>query len=307
MKVFLTGGRGMVGRNILAHPLAAELDIHAPARAELDLRRKSDVVDYVAALKPDMIIHAAGKVGGIQANANDPYGFLIENLEIGSNVISAAVQIGVLKVINLSSSCIYPRAVDGLLSEDMILKGELEPTNEGYALAKVAALRLCQFASTDGAGRQYKTVIPCNLYGPWDNFDLHSAHLIPAIIHKVHRAKVDGLPSVEIWSDGQARREFMYAGDLADAVLRMALRFDSAPLLMNLGLGADHTVLEYYRTVADVIGWQGKFTFDHSKPAGMRRKVVDISRQTAWGWQASTPLADGMRSAYQFFLERSRP
>ena len=307
MKVFLTGGRGMVGRNILAHPLAAEFEIHAPARSELDLRRKSDVVDYVAALAPDLIIHAAGKVGGIQANVNDPYGFLVENLEIGSNLVSAAVQTGVPKIINLSSSCIYPRGVDGLLTEDMILKGELEPTNEGYALAKVATLRLCQFASAPGTGRRYKTIIPCNLYGPWDNFDLQSAHLIPAIIHKVHRAKVDGLPTVEIWSDGQARREFMYVGDLAEAVHRMALGFDSAPPLMNIGLGVDHTVLDYYRAVADVIGWQGEFTFDLSKPAGMRRKVVDVSRQSTWGWQASTPLADGMRSAYQFFLERDHP
>lgn len=297
----------MVGQNLLAHPLAKQHEMHAPARAELDLRRKPAVVDYLRGLKPELVIHAAGKVGGIQANVDDPYGFLLENLEIGTNVVAAAVETGVERMINLSSSCIYPRGVDGLLSEDMILKAELEPTNEGYALAKVAALRLCQFASASATGRQYKTVIPCNLFGPWDNFDLQSAHLIPAIINKVHRAKIDGLPTVEIWGDGLARREFMYSGDLADAVHQMAMRFDSAPSLMNLGLGVDHTVLEYYQSVAEVIGWQGEFTFDVTKPAGMRRKVVDISRQTAWGWQASTPLADGMRSAYQFFLRRSRP
>lgn len=306
MKVLLTGGRGMVGRNILAHPLVREMEILAPFRAELDLRHKPAVLDYLRARRPDLVIHAAGKVGGIQANIADPCGFLLENLEIGTNVIAAAREVGIERLLNLASSCVYPRNVDGLLTEDMILTGELEPTNEGYALAKLASLKLCQFASSNGRAQKYKTLIPCNLFGPFDKFDLQSAHLIPAIINKVHRAKVDKLPTVEIWGDGSARREFMYAGDLADAVLNMALRFDSAPPVMNVGLGHDHTVLEYYRAVAQVIGWHGQFTFDLAKPAGMRRKVVDVSRQVAWGWRPSTSLDAGIKATYDFYLRDCR-
>jgi GDP-L-fucose synthase len=301
LKVLLTGGGGMVGRNVLDHPLARGFDIHAPSRAQVDLRDKASVRRYVADLKPDIVVHAAGKVGGIQANIAEPYAFLLENLEIGSNVVAAAADCGVDRLLNLASSCVYPKNVDGFLHEEMILTGELEPTNEGYALAKLATLKLCQYASAGATGRQFKTIVPCNLYGRWDNFDLDSGHLIPAVIHKVHRAKVERLPTVEIWGDGQARREFMYAGDLADAVMEAMVRFESTPPLMNIGLGHDYTVLEYYQAVADVIGWRGEFTFNLAKPAGMRRKLVDVSRQKAWGWQPATSLADGLAATYDFF------
>ena len=303
MRVLLTGANGMVGRNIRAHPLAAGLDLHAPRRADVDLRDKPGLLRYVRALAPDLIVHAAGKVGGIQANIADPYAFLLENLEIGTNVIAVAADIGVPNLLNIASSCIYPRDVDGRLSEDMILTGALEPTNEGYALAKVAALKLCQFVAAADPGLRYKTIIPCNLFGRWDHFDPSTAHLVPAIIHKVHRAKTERLATVEIWGDGQARREFMYAGDLADAVLRIVTGFESAPALMNVGLGEDRTVLEYYEAVAEVIGWKGDFTFDLARPAGMRRKVVDVTRQTDWGWRAGTSLTDGIAASYAYFLE----
>lgn len=304
LNVLLTGGRGMVGKNIVAHPDAARLTLHTPTREQLDLRDKTAVRAYLAALKPDLIIHAAGKVGGIRANMADPYGFLLENLEIGTNVISCAMEVGIERVLNLASSCIYPRDVDGLLSEDMILSGRLEPTNEGYALAKIAALRLCEYSRARNPRHHYKTLIPCNLYGPHDNFDLQSAHLIPAVIHKIHQAKVQGSETVEIWGDGSARREFMHASDLAGAVLRAALNFDTVPDMMNVGLGCDHSVLEYYQTVADVVGWHGRFTFDLSKPAGMRRKLVDTSRQRAWGFEPAITLEDGIRGTYVHFLSR---
>lgn len=303
LNVLLTGSRGMVGRNILEHPGARKLRVLTPSRQELDLRDKRGVLAYLSAHRPDLIIHAAGKVGGISANMADPYGFLLQNMEIGTNLISCAVEVGIERMLNLASSCIYPKDVDGTLSEDMVLAGRLEPTNEGYALAKIATLRLCQFSSAKNPRVRYKTLIPCNLYGPHDNFELQSAHLIPAIIHKVHQAKVDDCSSVEIWGDGSARREFMYAGDLADAVLRAALDFDAVPDLMNVGLGHDHSVLDYYQAVAAVIGWQGTFTFDLGKPAGMRRKLVDTSRQRAWGFQASTPLEAGIRATYDHFLQ----
>lgn len=305
-KILLTGAGGMVGRNILAHPLASRFEFLAPRRQELDLRHKPQVCDYLSRHRPDLVIHAAGKVGGIGANMADPFGFLLENLEIGANVVSAAVATGVREFLNLGSSCIYPKDVEGLLREDMLLAGPLEPTNEGYALAKIATLRLCEFAMRQHDGLQYKTLIPCNLYGRHDRFEPQTAHLIPAIIRKVHDARQQGLPTVEIWGDGTARREFMYAADLAEAVLLAAHDLSALPALMNIGLGHDHTVLEYYQAVASVMGWQGSFTFDPGKPAGMRRKVVDVSRQTRWGWAPSTSLESGIRLTYDHFLSEQQ-
>jgi len=307
MKVLLTGGRGMVGRNIREHPLAQGLDLHSPGRDELDLRDKASVRRYLDALAPDLIIHAAGRVGGIKANLTFPYEFLLENLEVGTNVIACAADVGIPRLLNLGSSCIYPRDVDGMLTEDMILSGQLEPTNEGYALAKITALRLCEFAAVHSQKLQYKTLIPCNLYGPHDKFDLASAHLIPAIIAKVHGAKVRNEPTVEIWGDGSARREFMYVEDLAAIVLRAVRDYDQVPSMMNVGLGLDHTVLEYYKAVADVAGWHGEFVFDLTKPTGMRRKLLNVDRQTAWGCRPEHTLSDGIRKTYNFYLQTSKP
>lgn len=303
MKIFLTGGHGMVGQNFRALA-ASSHEVHAPARAQLDLRDKARVLEFVGDLRPDLIVHAAGRVGGIAANMADPYAFLIENLEIGANVAEAAVSHRIPRLLNLGSSCIYPRDVDGELREEMILTGPMEPTNEGYALAKVAMLRLCEFANRQHPGLQYKTLIPCNLYGLHDNFHPTSAHLIPAIIRKVHEAKQQSLPTVEIWGDGSARREFMYTGDLAECMLVAIDRFDSLPVLMNVGVGRDHSVLDYYRAVVDVIGWSGEFRFDLSKPTGMRRKLVSVERQTAWGWQPRTSLREGIELTYRHFLSR---
>jgi GDP-L-fucose synthase len=297
----------MVGRNILKHRLAASLDIHHPTRAELDLRNKTSVRRYLERLMPDLIIHAAGRVGGIKANMAFPYEFLLENLEVGTNVIACAADLGIPRLLNLGSSCIYPKDVDGLLSEDMVLGGRLEPTNEGYALAKIAALRLCEFAACRYDHLQYKTLIPCNLYGPYDKFDLASAHLIPAIIAKVQAAKVSNEATVEIWGDGSARREFMYVEDLAVAVLRAAQDYDNVPAVMNVGLGHDHTVLDYYRAVANVADWHGDFTFDLTKPTGMKRKLLNVARQTAWGFQPENTLEAGIRKTYDFYLRTSTP
>ena len=295
----------MVGRNILEHPLASGLEIYSPGRDELDLRNKVDVRKYIEKLAPDLIIHAAGRVGGIKANMAFPFEFLLENLEVGTNIISCAAEVGINRLLNLASSCIYPNDVGGTLTEDMILSGRLEPTNEGYALAKIAALRLCEFANVRSDRIQYKTLIPCNLYGPHDKFDLASAHLIPAIIAKVHSAKLRREPTVEIWGDGSAKREFMYAEDLANVVLRAARDYDQVPSLMNVGLGHDHSVLDYYRAVADVAGWQGEFSFDLTKPTGMKRKLLNVDRQTAWGFLPAHSLSDGIRKTYDFYLRRN--
>ena len=258
---------------------------------------------YVTHHAPDLIVHAAGKVGGIQANIAEPVAFLVENLDMGRNIVLAARSAGVERLINLGSSCMYPRGHDGALVEDMILTGELEPTNEGYALAKIVTARLCQYVTREHPALQYKTMIPCNLYGLHDAFDPKRSHLIPAIIHKTHAAIKAGASDVEIWGNGEARREFMYAGDLADAIVHAVDHFDTMPDVVNIGLGHDHSINDYYRAVADVMGFTGRFVHDLTKPVGMARKLVDIGRQTSWGWTPKHSLRDGIVRTYDFFLE----
>ncbi|MEQ9692946.1 GDP-L-fucose synthase [Shimia sp. SDUM112013] len=303
--LLLTGGSGMVGRNILEHPLATDWEVLAPTSRELDLTDATAVNEYVASHEPDMVIHSAGQVGGIQANMAHPVAFLERNTAMGRNIIMAAYQSGVSKFLNLASTCMYPRAAPNPLTEDMILTGELEPTNEGYAIAKIMATRLCQYIRREDETAQYKTLIPCNLFGRHDKFDPKHSHLLPAIIHKVHLAKTKGEETVEIWGDGTARREFMYAGDLADAVMKAADDIENLPDLMNTGLGHDFTINEYYQTVADVIGWQGDFVHDLSKPVGMKQKLCSTERQTAWGWSAPTSLHDAIQRTYDFYLNEA--
>ena len=301
MRIFLTGGAGMVGKNILEHPAAKAYEFFTPGIEELNLFDFEAVRLYIDKVKPDFIVHAAGRVGGIQANMAHPVAFLLENLDMGRNLVWAARQCGVKRLINLGSSCMYPRNSTEPLKEEMVLKGELEPTNEGYAVAKVAVSRLCSYISRETPEFQYKTLIPCNLYGRWDKFSPEHSHMIPAVIRKLHEAKVKGLKSVDIWGDGTARREFMYAGDVADCIHRAINDFDPMPQLMNVGLGYDHSVNDYYKTVAEVVGYDGAFTHDLSKPAGMARKLVDVTRLNAWGWKPKTSLKDGIAAAYEFF------
>ena len=306
-RIYLTGGRGMVGQNILEHPAAAQYDIVAPSSQELDLTDLAATQRFMTDTNPDVVIHSAALVEGIQANIAHPVNFLVTNIDLGRNVIMAARQAGVPKLINLGSSSMYPRNAPNPLSETLVLQGELEPTNEGYALGKIFATRLCEYINresqqTGEPGVSYKTLIPCNQYGRHDNFDPQHSHLIPAIIHKVHEAKVQNLPEVEIWGDSTVRREFMYAGDLAGAVLQAVQDFSQLPDLMNIGLGYDHSIYEYYSAAAQVIGWQGNFVHDISKPVGMRQKLVDITRQRAWGWMPATALSKGIENAYQYYL-----
>lgn len=304
-KVLLTGGRGMVGKNILEHPASKHFEFLAPTSSDLDLRHFAKTHEYFCDNLPEFVIHTAGLVGGIQANMARPVDFLVENVDLGRNVIMASRGAGVKKLLNLSSSCMYPRNALNPLTEDLILQGDLEPTNEGYALAKIFAMRLCEYLHKEDYSLQYKTFIPCNLYGRFDKFHPKHSHLIPAIIHKVHLAKIAGESTVEIWGDGSARREFMFAGDLADAVLLAISNFEVVPDLMNLGLGFDHTINEYYEAVAKVVGWNGRFVHDLSKPVGMKQKLVSVDRQNKWGWSASTSLEEGISKAYDYYLKVS--
>lgn len=295
----------MVGRNLLDHPLADCWEILAPSSQDLDLMDGASVRAFIERYSPDLVIHAAGKVGGIQANLSDPIPFLDRNMMMGRNVIMAARNSGVRRLINLGSTCIYPRAAENPLRENQILTGELEPTNEGYAIAKITALRLCEYIRRVDPRFLYKTIIPCNLYGPHDKFDSQNAHIVPAVIRKVHDALKAGKGIVEIWGDGTARREFMYAADLAEAIFLAAKDLETLPDLMNLGVGEDHSINDYYTTVANVIGWSGRFTHDLSKPVGMQRKLSDTSRQVAWGWSPKTSLETGVKKAYSYYLKGS--
>ena len=302
-KILLTGGSGMVGRNLLEHPDIGRFTVLSPSRSDLDLRNFSAVHQYLNDHRPDMIIHAAGRVGGIHANIREPVAFLLDNLEMGRNIVTAARLAGIPRMINLGSSCMYPRNHHNALREEMVLKGELEPTNEGYALAKIVTAKLCEYIMREDAGFHYKTLIPCNVYGRHDKFDPAHSHLIPAIIHKVHEARERGSQSVEIWGDGTARREFMYAGDLADALVRAMDMFDSLPDATNVGLGHDHTIDEYYAAVAEALDYKGTFTHDLTKPVGMARKLVSVERQTAWGWKPKHTLREGIAKTYDYYLE----
>ncbi|WP_299865490.1 GDP-L-fucose synthase [uncultured Hoeflea sp.] len=301
MKILLTGGNGMVGRNIRDHALAQTHELFAPRSAELDLTNMAATEDVIAALKPELIIHAAGRVGGIQANMAHPVEFLVENLDMGRNIVMAARKAGVPKLINIGSSCMYPRAAPNPLEETAILSGELEPTNEGYALAKVVTARLCDYVSRSTPELAYKTLIPCNIFGVHDKFDPAVSHLLPAIIRKIDEARQSGADSVEIWGTGEARREFMFASDLADGIWAAVTGFNQLPGMMNMGVGQDHSVNDYYAAVARVIGWQGTFTHDSSKPVGMKQKLVSVDLQRQFGWMPSTSLDDAIAQTYSHF------
>ncbi len=306
MRILLTGGGGMVGRHISESPETSRHQLFTPSSSELDLLDFECVDEWINSIQPDLIIHAAGYVGGIQANINEPVRFLIDNLEMGFNLIRASYKSGIKKFINLGSSCMYPRNGANPLREEMILKGELEPTNEAYALAKISVARLCAYIEKENTSFRYKTLIPCNIYGPYDKFDPSCAHMVPSIIHKLHLAKYNGLNTVDIWGDGVARREFMYAGDLAAAVWFAVDRYENIPLLMNIGCGSDLTVNEYYRVIASVIGYEGTFIHDLSKPVGMSQKLVSTERAKQLGWQSKVGLEEGIYKTYNYYLQEIR-
>jgi GDP-L-fucose synthase len=304
-RILVTGGRGMVGRNLLdilkeAYPQATLLH---PTSSDLNLLNAEAVQAYCKDNSPDTIIHCAGKVGGIQANMADMPGFLNQNLMMGMNLLNASADLGIPRVLNLGSSCMYPRDVEGKLSEDMILTGQLEPTNEGYAIAKVTVAKYAEYLTNHHDHLQYKTLIPCNLFGAFDNFHPQRSHMIPAVIRKIDEAVNSKSDSVEIWGDGTARREFMDARDLANAIVFSLSHIEQLPPYLNVGLGHDYSVLEYYDTIAKALGYTGGFHFDTSKPVGMTRKLTDVSAINALGWTANISLEQGIQHAYQFYKE----
>lgn len=306
MKILLTGANGLVGHSIVENKAMQQHKLLTPSHKELDLLDYNAVVQYLKKEQPDCIIHAAGKVGGIAANCKAPMEFLLTNMDMGRNIIYGAFEMGVKKFINLGSSCMYPRNSEKPLTEDMVLKGELEPTNEGYALAKVMCARLCEYISRQHPEFQYKTLIPCNLYGRWDKFRTENAHMIPAVIHKLYMAQKNGLKTVEIWGTGKARREFMYSGDLADCIAYCLEHYENLPTYLNVGLGHDYTVDEYYAAIAKVVGYTGNFVHNTEKPEGMKRKLTDVTNLNAFGWHSKISLDEGLRKTFEFYLQTNR-
>jgi len=292
----------MVGRSIVEHPSSKHFEVFAPSRAELDLQDFEHLTEVLGEYQPDLVIHCAGRVGGIAANIADPMAFLVENLDVGRNVILAAHRSGVRRLLNLSSSCVYPRNHNTPLAEDMILSGWLEPTNEGYALAKIVAMKLCEYITRQNSSFLYKSIIPCNVFGRNDKFDLTTAHLVPAIIAKIANAKRLSIESIDVWGDGSARREFMYADDLAEFVWIAASQFEMLPHTMNVGAGVDYTINEYYHMTAEILNWNGQFVHDLSKPSGMQRKLLDVTLQRRFGWSPPTSLAEGIKLTAAYFL-----
>jgi nucleoside-diphosphate-sugar epimerase len=300
-KIILFGSTGMLGSNILDDIRSNKYEFLYPSRQQVDLLDKESVFKYIDKIKPDLIINVAGMVGGIIKNSNNNYEFLINNSYINLNLIDAAYSIGIQNFLNVSSSCIYPKNFETKINEDDILTGPLEPTNEGYAISKILSLKMCSYIS-NFKNLNYKTLIPTNLYGPNDNFDPESSHMRPGVIRRVHESKKFNHDIVEIWGDGKARREFMYIKDLVDFIYFSIVNFDRIPLTLNVGMGVDYSINEYYKTIAEVVGYNGKFKHDLSKPVGMKRKLVDISKLEDLGWRSTTSLKEGVKKTYEFFL-----
>lgn len=305
MKVMVTGGRGMLGRALGRAAEAVEDEYVLTGRLDADLTDAAAVDRLVSSIKPDLIVHAAAKVGGIAANMADQSGFLRENLLIDSHVLGAAREHGVGRLVYIGSSCMYPKDYRQPLVESDVLAAPLEPTNEGYAIAKIAGARYTQFASQE-AGLNWRVVIPSNLYGPDDDYSPIRGHLVAAALRKAHEAKQSESPWIDVWGDGAARREFTFVGDVAEWLVRCVGGMHQWPSIMNIGYGLDHSVLDYYRAALDVVGVEAELRTDPSKPAGMRQKLMDSSVARGFGWEPRTGLIEGMTAAYARFVQTER-
>ena len=301
-RIFVAGHRGMVGSAIVRR-LQKEgfKNLHIRTRKELDLMDRAAVRAFFENVRPDYVVDAAARVGGIAANFEKPVEFLIENLTIQNNVIQAAADFGVTKLLFLGSSCIYPKLAPQPLCEEALLTGPLEPTNDAYAIAKIAGIKLCQAYARE-YGKNFISGMPTNLYGPNDNFDLHTSHVLPALIRKVHEAKQAGSKDVSVWGSGTPRREFLHVDDLAGACFFLLENYDS-PEIVNIGCGEDVSIRELAEMVCDVLGYEGELVFDASKPDGTPRKLMNVGRLLSLGWKPRIGLQDGIRDAYEWFLK----
>ena len=305
-KIYIAGHRGMVGSSIWrALEAKGYTNLIGKTSDELDLRNQQAVFDFFNIERPFVVVDAAAKVGGILANSDYPYQFLMENMLIQNNIINSSLKFNCQKFLFLGSSCIYPKLAPQPLKEEYLLTSSLEPTNEWYALAKITGLKACE-AIRKQFGKDYISLMPTNLYGPFDNFDLNTSHVLPAMIRKFHEAKQATLNSPEstvmLWGSGTPMREFLHVDDLADAVV-FALENQFQDNLFNVGSGADLTIKQLAELIQKIVGHQGKILWDSSKPDGTPRKLMNVSKMTQAGWQAKIGLEEGIRSTYQWFLE----
>jgi GDP-L-fucose synthase len=301
-KIYVAGHRGLVGSAIIRR-LKNEGFNNLVYRSsnELDLRDKSQVDEFFSNEKIDYVFLAAAKVGGIVANNEYPADFIRDNLLIQTNVIDAAYRNNIKKLLFLGSTCIYPKLAQQPLKEEYLLTGELEPTNEPYAIAKIAGIKMCESYNRQ-YGTKYISVMPTNLYGENDNFDLHTSHVLPALIRKFHEAKENNQPFVEVWGTGKPKREFLYSDDLADACVYLMNSYEGNEIV-NIGVGEDIEIGQLAKFVKETVGFDGEIKFDTSKPDGTPRKLVDVTKLNNLGWKASTSLEEGLKKAYQWFLE----
>ena len=301
-KIYLAGHRGLVGSALLRLLSARGFqDIVTRSRDELDLRDETAVKKFFAREKPGVVVLAAAKVGGIKANRDAPVEFLLDNLRIQNNVVAAAHESGARKLLFLGSSCIYPKFAAQPIPETALLTGALETTNETYAIAKIAGIKLCQAFARE-YGSSFICAMPTNLYGPGDDFDLNNSHVLAALLRKAHEAKTTSAPSMTIWGTGEPRRELLYVDDLADAILFLLESYD-APDIINVGYGEDITVHALAQLVCEIVGFEGELRFDRSKPDGTPRKLLDSSKLTRLGWKPKTDLREGIARTYEWFLD----
>lgn len=299
MKVLVTGASGMVGRNLVQKITEWGWSPVPVGRQSCNLQNEKECFNVIEKSKPDAIVHCAGLVGGIHINMEHPYEFFVVNMQLGMNIFDASIKNEVPKFINLGSSCMYPKNITPL-KESNLFGGEIEKTNEGYGLAKLATAKLTEICNKQ-YNTNYKTLIPCNLFGKWDKFDPDKSHMIPAVIRKVYEAKVQNKESCEIWGDGTGRREFMYAEDLVDFILFSLENYNKIPQYCNVGIGHDYTINEYHSVVAEVIDYKGNFSHDLTKPSGVDRRLLDISSQKSLGWKPSHSLEEGIEKTFEYF------
>ena len=302
-RVFVAGAGGMVGSALVRALRRRDCELLVAPRAALDLRRQQHVEDWMAAARPDAVFLAAARVGGILANDTRPAEFIYDNLAIETAVIEAARRAGVAKLLFLGSSCIYPRLAPQPMAEDALLTGPLEPTNRWYAIAKIAGIAMCQ-AYRRQYGCDYISLMPTNLYGPGDNFDLEQAHVVPALMRRMHEARTAGADTVPVWGSGAPRREFLHVDDLAAAALHLMETW-SAEEHVNVGTGQDIAIADLAETIREIVGFRGRLAWDRSRPDGTPRKLLDITRLTALGWQARIDLRAGLADTYRWFLGAS--
>ena len=301
-RIYVAGHRGLVG-SAIHRRLAADgyTNLVVKTSKELDLTRQAEVEAFFEKEKPAYVFLAAAKVGGILANKTYPADFIYRNLMIQTNVIHSSYRQGIKKLLFLGSSCIYPKYCPQPMKEEYLLTGDLEPTNEAYAVAKIAGIKMCQSYNRQH-GTNYISVMPTNLYGPFDNFDLETSHVLPALIRKFHEAKMAQLPAVTIWGTGTAKREFLYIEDLADACVFLMDRYSGSEIV-NIGVGEDISINDLALIVREVAGFQGDIAYDRSKPDGTPRKLLDVSRLRSLGWQAKTGLREGVRKTYEWYVK----